>query len=1125
MTKWTKEQRRAIFARGHNLLVGAGAGAGKTAVLTQRIIELINGGEKAEDFLVVTFSNAAAAEMRERIRKRLTEAVDTAGSGKRAHLKEQLESLPSARISTIHSLCKYILKQHFERVGIDPAFRVGDARASGLLMEEALDEAIEELYSSEKGERLAAVIAPSGDNQLKEAMLSIYKYLEHRPDRDGWINDSIAAYAITAEQLTKSREAKEISTAALALVRSASEYFYNAVEALGSLSERAAEILDNDIEICDQLIEELEDGDITALSALNGVEFRRWDQGSRQKGLREAVAPAKQLRDEGRALIAKACSYAAYSEVEERAAELNRMLPAVESLFSEVRLFMDKYLEKKNARAMLDFADLEYYALRALEHEDIAAEYRQRFKHVFVDEYQDVNMVQEAILKSITDGTNLFMVGDVKQSIYNFRNGDPTLFMEKAKMYCQPDGGGEMVRLNKNFRSSANIISCVNHIFSHIMGVSLDGVGYGENEMLICGRGDIENEPVELVLLEPPEGGSDALEELKEAEREALAAADIIFKLIEKGYNFRDIALLHRTPNEGNAAQAIQGILMASGIPAYSYSSRSAQQPVEADVFISLLKVIDNKRNDTPLLSVMYSSIGGFSAEELAEIRTIKSKFYYECAMEYAKSKENALALKLNGFFDKLSKWKTAAKSKGIEEYVWWLLDECGLLKTVEVMPGGRQRVENLQRLAMSAAAFENEGGGLHAFISRLETGSAARDAEVNILSESDDMVRIMSVHKSKGLQFPAVLFMGLGKRMRPVTGGADIILHKDYPVGIRHINPDTRVRKDTIIREAINRRLELESKAEVIRVMYVGMTRAEKKLILIGTCRDAEKAAEKWRRPLRPEAVASASSLLDWIGQAVIRSRAGGDMPGGGVDSPLMVEEADFSIDIRTPPEPPQQEAEQEKQVEADWVFDMLEWKYPHGGGIPAKLSVSALSQKKYTIGVGEVKTHEAAKIGTAMHEAIRHMRLGDTSKAGIAAQVCSMVEAGKLTDEQAALLDMEKLAEFFESGIARRMAAAKELRREEPFVYAVPAKEIGYEGDDNILLQGIIDCLFLEGDGWVLVDYKTDRLPQGELDIAKERHGRQIELYAKAVERLSGIRVKEKYIYLLSHGQKISV
>jgi ATP-dependent helicase/nuclease subunit A len=1152
MREWSTQQRAAIEAPVTNLLVSAAAGSGKTAVLVERIARLIAQGADIGKMLVVTFTNAAVAEMRERIVLRLTQLAEKAGEKDKKRLHLQAADAERADISTIHAFCLNVLRRHFQAVGLDPAFRAGGDAEVRVLKAETLDALFDAKYQERDPDFFLLLEAFGGrdDEGLKDCVCALHEKLCALPDPAGFRRMALENYAGAGME----RAARVLLKEAADSLRGHTARLNEAARLCGEAFPATRDYMLASAGLLGRLAAAAEDS-MEAFTA--AAQSFCWpgdlprEKGEPRARRERAVALREKVKKDVNALLSKELFT---GDAARLAGDLPLAGVQLAALFALTDAYDAAYAERKRGRGVIDYADMERLAHRVLQDEAAAGEYRARYDLVFMDEYQDTSFLQEAIIARVCRGDNLFTVGDVKQSIYRFRMAQPELFMRRYEAYA--DGaGGTRIDLARNFRSTPAVVDTVNAVFEQIMTRGVGGVDYGPDERLTAHREDEGR--CELIVLErgveapAEEEAEDALEDLTALEREARLVAMRLLKLRAEGkYAWRDMVVLLRSAR--NSALSYAQAFFRAGIPSFADAAESHIETVEGEIFTNLLRLIDNPMQDIPLLSVLFGPVCGLSAEALLSVRDrFPDPPFYEAARLYAEEERGPTADTLRAFFEKLERWSFLACVRTVHELIETLFAETGLPDTVAALHGGAIRRKNLEQFLSRAQDFAGTGQGLSGFIRFLDhvRTSGDRGDTARALGENDDVVRIMTVHKSKGLEFPVVVLADMGRRFNRSQNSDRVLFDGRAGVGIKTYDPVLRTRRENIIRAAIRDGQEKEDLSEQLRILYVGMTRARDVLIMTGTTSTLEKRVESLGLP-GEAGVRAARCLLDLVLCALhrrgalpgVRTLAGGEfsVPVGEASALLVrgVQAGDL-----TPPgereasrwqafweDPPGPDA-LERAREA-----MAFYRLDEAPQIPAKLPVTRLHAAKEAGGLsggpavrvrrGAAPPSLAAEQGTAMHAALQHINLRALRGAGdVREQVESMTALGLLSPEQAEMVDVQALWAFADGPLGRRMAASEEVRREWPFTLRIDADEVvpGAPEGRALLVQGVMDACFLEDGAWVLLDHKTDRVAGRDLKEAAGEHAAQLAFYARALEALTGRPVKERWVVLLRAGEAV--
>ena len=1179
--KWTKEQEKVINLRNRSLLVSAAAGSGKTAVLVQRIISMVTDETDPLDIdrlLVVTFTNAAAAEMRERVGAAIENALEQDPYNQ--HLQGQLTLVHNAQITTIDSFCIRILRDHFHKIDLEPGFRIADEGELKLLREDVCEAVLEDFYQKADPEFLRFADSYSGaknDLQIKEMILKLYNYAESYPWPKEWLETCVQQYEAANEA-----ELEEKSW-----IRDFLSYLNVRVEDLITAQEKLLELTQEpdgpymyEASIADDLrqLENLRKCEHFSQwqAAISAIDFKNIGRSGKYGGSvakKDAVMSGrKRMKDQIDKW--KKTIFATMLEVQlERLTQTSKM---VRMLVTLTQAFSDRFQEEKQKKNMLDFSDVEHNALRVLvdsetkELTETALEYQQQYREVMIDEYQDSNYVQETLLTAVSGvkngNENLFMVGDVKQSIYRFRLARPELFMDKYHRFSTEESSQQRIDLHRNFRSRWEVVEAVNDIFYPLMEKDLGNVAYDAEAALYAGAvyPDYENADCckpELLLVPSQESG------MERREQEAAAVAGRIRELVETqeipGITYKDIVLLLRSMS--GWAETYQKVFEQEGIPLIVASKTGYFSATEVQTVLSLLRVLDNPYQDIPLAAVMKSYFGKFSSEELAQIRSeYPGMPFYQCVEQMLPVSEKIIA-----FQEMLQKFRQRIPYTPIHRLLQEILDETGYRNYVAALPAGEQRRANLDMLMEKAVAYEQTSyHGLFHFIRYIDRLMKydVDYGEAEIVSEQENAVRLMSIHKSKGLEFPVVFVCGMGKQFNEQDLNSNMIFHPEFGIGLKWFDCEKRTKANTLIHQIFAMEAKKENLGEELRVLYVALTRAKEKLILAGTCKLPEEG--QYSGFSREEKVPfstryDAKSYWDWV------------IPVLGMENPdyryVIWDEArmqqeeqrklqDTALEHRTLLEALQNVSE----TELAQLKETFSWEYAwkEEGAHKQKVSVSELKHRameersesaEQTLNtaqplfpdeiatpyvprfVQEVKENAGALYGTMVHrflECLDFAGLPDFAdeKQGlyfVKQQIDALCALGRMQEADAKRLNWKQLLGFLQSDTAKRMRAAAEqgaLEREKPFVMSVPANLVWEDSrpEEDVLIQGIIDVFWEEADGIVLLDYKTDHVDNAQELV--RRYKKQLELYADALSRFSDEKpVKEILIYSFTLAETI--
>jgi len=1282
--RWTPAQRAAIETGGGNILVAAAAGTGKTAVLVERCLRLITRERDPVDvdrLLVVTFTEAAAAEMRNRIGRALRERIESRPADVR--LRRQLILLDRASISTIHAFALRTIQEHFFQLGLDPNLGVMDPEEAALLRAETLTEVLESLYTDEdeSGERFRRLIDRYGlrgdDSPVRRAILEVSAFLASLPWPRFWRDRMLAAFgsAETAARFEETDWCREMErilgdeiSLLLAEARSAAEMKVGGRPLPSKYAEHFRKVEGLLEEMAEALRARGYEGLREAAAAVLAEypDLPRLPRGSVDDALREEVKRRnKAIKNVLKTrIIGKFCAFSGERWLQ----TIRATRPDVETLLGVVDRFDAAYSQAKSERGKVDFNDLERFCFQLLLDAErsspqrlvpsaVGRELRDRFAEVLVDEYQDINPLQDAILYLCSRQDepdrppNLFMVGDVKQSIYRFRLAEPEIFQEKFETYfpdvppgaeggssgAGPDGRRDRrIDLTDNFRSRAPLLDALNNLFRIVFVPELGGIRYDEAAELRRGFDypaalppDLPppsaGVPVEIHFFDranareerDEEGTEDSgaenargeeaemPEEIEQIEVEARWVGERIRAMVagremsvwdkaEGRYRpiaYKDIAVLLQTA--AYKADLFVRVFDALGVPAYTEAESGALETTEILDLVNLLEILDNPHQDIAVAAVLRSPLFGLGEDDLARIRIRnRSGEFFSAVESYAeRGADKGLRRRLGDFLAALERWRDMARRGPLARLLWTIYDETGYLDYVTAMPDGARRRANLIGLYDRARQFDEfSRRGLGRFLEFLrqlqetETELAATPA----LSEADDVVRVMSIHKSKGLEFPVVFVPDIGKKFNLADTKSDVVLDRRRGIAIRDVIEERGIKYPSAAYLVVANRAKREALAEKLRLLYVATTRAREKLILCGSVELAS-AVERWasrRGPsgsatLDPAAASSAQSFADWIGPALARL---GCLPEGG-DGASEASAAGFRVVFHGAAERPaggvleaERDPEQRRLLAkmaalepveppphdrelVGRIADRLQWRYrwERLAEVKGKFSVTELkrrfdavheadelaaehlasptSRRPRFLLAAETKADKAkltaAEIGTAYHTVLRHVDLERSPSAeAVGRQVSEMVAAGLLSPAEAKAVEPEIIVRFLRSRLGEEMRRrATHVLRELPFSLAVPAVEIERDLPEEIArgelvhVQGVIDCLIERPEGFVLLDFKTDRVGAGEAAERAERYRTQMEFYARAVEAIFGRRVVERVVFFLRAGVEVSV
>ena len=1193
--KWTEEQKQAIYEKDSNILVAAAAGSGKTAVLVERIInKIINENIDIDKLLVVTFTNAAASEMRERVLNAIYKKIDENPEDER--LQRQVTLLNKASICTIDSFCLDVVRNNFFEIDMSQNFRIGDTTEVEILKQDVIEDLFEEKYETEDKDfekLINTYTSYKDDTPLKELILKIYTYIQSNPFPEKWLNEKIEMFNLSDrldQDFAKTIWGKQ-------LLKQVEEILQDGIIKLEAEKSNLAKytelskyylIINDDIEQLEMLKANLDSWD-KAYTIASGIKFKTW--ATDKKITLEAKDIAKVTRDAVKKSLEKVLDKILIFDSKEANEDINDMYEILKRLGKIILEFGEKFTKRKKEKNIVDFSDVEHFALKILLDEnaqptEIAKKYQEKFEEIAIDEYQDSNLVQEYILTSISRGNNIFMVGDVKQSIYKFRQARPDLFLGKYKTYqlkeCKAQADDLKIQLFKNFRSRREVLDFSNMIFASVMTEELGELNYTVEEYLNRGasyedtnqdlRAEIDILNIEEAL-EKEEYNSDSVEEAAEEEKErvenieleARFVANRIKQLIENKFQiydakkqekrdikYKDIVILLRSTKE--PAPIFEKEILNLGMPVFSDASSEYLESIEIQTIMSLLRIIDNPLQEIPLIAAMRSVIGGFTDNELVQIR-LSDKYdnFYNAILKSKKDVDTGLRNKIEKFLNNLEMWRKEQEYLSLDELIWKIYNDTGYYNYVDLMTNGELRQANLKMLFERAKQCESISfKGLFNFINYIEkikTSSKDMDS-AKVIGENDDVIRIMSIHKSKGLEFPVVFLSGTGKQFNMQDLNNKILLHPEIGIGVKYIDYDRQIEYDTLSKQAMKNQIMLETLSEEMRVLYVALTRAKEKLIITGYS-TAEKQKEidelKYKySELNHILLKKYKSYLDWMKLVYVYHFDEMDRL-----ATVQMYEKDEVLKMCNKKEGHEDSTSEEilqklssmkiDSHEQEKVVKLLEYEYENkmATTLKTKMSVTEIKEKEKREPVHfcpkekrepvpiypkflqideEVKITNAQK-GTLVHLCMQKLDLSkkvytyDDVK-----QLVAELEAKKIiTAKEAEAININKVYQFTKSKIWQEMLQAKEVQREKPFYINIPAKEI-YKQDleENVLVQGIIDLYYItEQDELILVDFKTDFVENRNEQILIDKYKTQLELYKRALESATGKKVDRVYIY----------
>jgi len=1186
----TDQQQQAVNSRSGSLLVSAAAGSGKTRVLVERLLTLVE-QEQADitRFLVITYTKAAAGELRSRIAREISARLRTDPSNN--FLRRQSALLYAAQISTIHAYCAQLLRENTHRLDLDPNLRQLEDADAGRIQAEVLELLLEQRYAEPEAypgfTQLSAMLGGGSydDKKLTEVTLDIHRRIQSHPDPKGWLAAQSAQFA-ASDSTRESAWAQVLMQKALARVREAAAF-----------AARAVDIAEENSVLNEKCAPQLREG-LAALEAICAMTVPDWDSlrtavmdfgYPRFKTIKKDEAPPEReqmaaLRDLVKDEMKKTAKLLR-DDAASAAAAMATTAPAMAALYTLVADFSDAFSAEKHRQGCVDFGDLEHLALRLLVQDGVptalALREQARFVEVMVDEYQDTNAVQNAIFAAISgDGERLFMVGDVKQSIYRFRLAEPEIFLAKSKCFPAYSGSGQTgprkVVLGQNFRSRSEVLDAANEVFQSIMSPACGGLDYDAEAWLNQGttqenRDDCVTEFALIdTLAEEEDDNEDAAADPKTSPYllEARYIAARIAALMEEGMHFGagerrrplrygDVAILRHSLS--TTLRYLTQALDERSIPWSTDGGEEFFGAPEVEVALCFLQIVDNPRQDIPLISVLRSPVYAFSADRLAQLRIAhpQGEFYEAVQAAAARSEPDCAA-----FLADLQALRQQAAQLSVHAFIWALFDQTNLLGLFGATQSGQLRQRRLLALAEAAQSFETAAGkGLFAFLTYLETLRERGEKLGQAARPGGDGVQIKTIHKSKGLEFPVVFLAGMGGQINLADTREPMLFHPKLGAGPRGFDPERRLRYPTLARDAVQQALNSETKSEAMRLLYVGMTRAEYKLIMTCTMKDAKQTLAKLAMtcalPLSPQTMENQPATGRWIALAALMRPEGGQLRSmSGWDVPVnrtlsgaawrinVISGTDYEQVPRMAVNPYIQ-TEETAAVTADELAARYLWNYPHAAGdIPSKLTATSLKNRYLDAEVqadapkaalpdmdfeppaflqGE-RPLTAAQKGSALHLAMQFFDYSKTEHmTDIESELARLKEMEILTPQQIAAIDGGRILRLFESPLGRQLRKNPTLRREFKFSLLVPAADYydGVPAGEQVLLQGVVDAFFETEDGLVVVDFKTDRVTLDTAAKRAEEYRPQLEAYTRALSEITGKPVAQRLLWFFSINQ----
>jgi len=1213
--KWTNEQLQAIREKDSNILVAAAAGSGKTAVLVERIIhKIIDEQMDIDKILVVTFTNAAASEMRERILEAIYKKLEE--NSENVHLQRQIILLNKASICTIHSFCLDVIHNHFYEIDLPSNFKIADTAEIDLLKQEVLDDLFEQKYTENDKdfiELLENYTNYRGDEALQELVLKIYKFIQSSPFPIKWLQEKLELLKIEDKDISQTIWGKLI-------IQAVEDDIQESIMQLEAIKSKIAlypemnkfyQTISEDI-INLQDLQKYNSWDELYIKLLN-FNFSKWPVD--KKVTNDLKEDSKEIRDKVKKHIKEKTAKLLSCSQEQAVKDLKIITPILEKLANLVIEFTKNFAEKKKEKNCIDFNDIEHFALKILLDEnnnptEVAKKYKEKFEEIAIDEYQDSNLVQEAILTSISKGNNIFMVGDVKQSIYKFRQARPELFLQKYDEYKNKEEKTQednlKIQLFRNFRSRQNILNITNLVFESIMSKELGDINYNENEYLNYGANYPEPEEIknyagiaELDIIDLKEDesitafeGEEDEEEQERVEDDVLEAKFVANKIQEllnsdymvfdkkQGYRKirpKDIVILLRATS--NLSPIYEKELSDLELPVFSDTSGTYLDTVEIQTILSVLKIIDNPLQDIPLVVVLRSSICNFTDNDLITIRlTDRNCNFYEALIKTRLICDGDLKNKIESFLEKLEKWKSISQYMPLDEFIWQIYLDTGYYQYVGLLPNGAMRQANLKTLFEKAKQYEKASfKGLFNFIQFIDKLKKQNGdlASAKLIGENEDVIRIMSIHKSKGLEFPVVFLCNSHKKFNMQDLNDNILLHQDIGFGPTIMDTTRKIKYSSIAKDAIKLKMKQETLSEEQRILYVALTRAKEKLYITGRSKDFNKYVQDKNKVLEmyesenikldAKLMKKANSYLEWIMYVYLFNQGRtitlkgeqyklSDIITLNVSNKkdllktLAKEEVVEQIDLKEKiGQILKNKSDEENKKSEQALKELLEWKYDYivDTTLPTKSSVTKIKQEKIKLEeilkgieseeveykksytpkfMQEDKKISNAEKGTLVHLCIQRLdERKDYGLKDIQNMILNLVEKEIITKNEADAIDVNLIYQYTKSQLFEELRQAKEVHKEQPFYINIPAKDVVSEAENskkNILVQGIIDLYYIDkNDNLILIDFKTDYIsnePNAKEKIL-DKYRVQLEIYKTALEQALGRKVNKTAICLV--------
>lgn len=1215
--RWTKEQQEVIDSRKGNLLVAAAAGSGKTAVLVQRIINMITDTTNPIDIdklLVVTFTNAAASEMKERVQFAIETLLEKDATN--LQLKQQLVLLEKANITTIHSFCLNIIKEYFYKLNLTSDFRIGSEQELTLLKLKTMDEVFEELYKEENEEFYTLVDqfgSTRGDSNLRELLLNMYHFVVSSPNPKKWLQDSAKDFYIDDTFNFLQTPAGKILIETLKIefegILQSMEQIIEQVNGIAELKQYSTKYLSEFYQF--KKVFDVFDKNWNGIKcALDNIVFEDYRSGMKrlpkttEEHIKKLQKNSKKTRDKCKDDIVNLRTEIFFREEDDIKIEYKKLYTISKAISDILSRFIDKYQEVKKINNIIDFNDIEHFAIKLLTDEvngdlvpsEIASIYSEKFEEIFIDEYQDSNLTQELILTSISrNNENRFMVGDLKQSIYKFRQARPEIFLEKYNRYSTNlKEIDKKILLHKNFRSRGEVLDATNFIFEHIMRSEVGGLEYGEEEKLNLG-GSFKNNtedkvitggPAELHIISNTKSSSniesidisDEKEELDKIQQEAKVIGNIIkdlmtpnnkgeiFKVIDKKtgqyrkVNFGDIVILLRSTS--NWQDTIATELGKSGIPVTMSSNSGYLNSFEIKTSMAIMKAISNPYEDISLVGALRTSCFNFTEDDLTLLKNNGGNLCFYELLEKHCEKDNELGMKCKITLEKINEFIDFSKKHSIYETLNFIYSSTNYYTFISTLPNGEIRRNNLELLLERANVFSKDNNSsIDRFIKYIED---LIDNELDLEGHSsitggNDSVNIMTIHKSKGLEFPVVICAGMGKQFNTMDLKNPFLYHIDLGYGPQIIDTKRKITYHSAKKEALKRKMHIETLAEEIRILYVALTRPKEKLIITGMVNDLESSMEKWgsfthvENKLPAYAILKSSTYLDWIVPTVLKHNDFKDLClEYEIEDVIRTkhnskwsykiwdtsELSDFTLEV----DDIQSNIKKDINKEFDVILSNLNKENSFNTNYKKTIKSFSITDfleithSKENVNdnillpdlIEENSMFSATDIGNIFHETMQKIDIRNiNSKKDVYSEIDRLVKNGLLLDVEADVLNKSRIWNFINSDLGKRIKNSKDFKREQPIsIYLdndTTMKQIS--NIDSAIINGIIDIYFEEEDGLVIIDYKTDYVDDKNINNIIDEYSIQLKLYKEALEKITNKKVKECYLHLFSKQESFKI